>query len=188
VVLKPAQFDVKAPLRDRRGFETMKAEMCFFRESMIVKEQDRQRLMQFIKMNDPTLVNLVLTNLYDDKANLISGAKVQRERMIMQLLSTGTIAIEGEEQAYQFDYQMPSANKTTPKVKWDQDGADIYGDILAVQKAARLDKGVNLTKAICNSSVFDKLCVCPQIVKDIKGLSENYIVTKSDVVAWFKKN
>lgn len=187
VALKPSQFDVKAPLRDRRGFETMKAEMAFFREGMVVKEQDRQRLMQFMKMNDQTLVDMVLTNLYDDKSNLISGAKVQRERMIMQLLSTGKIGIEGENQAYEYDYQMAPENLITPKVKWDQPTANIFKDIADAQKSAKTNNGVVLNKAICNSSVWNELMTNEQIVSDIKGLNSNYIVTENDVKAWFKK-
>lgn len=186
VALKPSQFDVKAPLRDRRGFETMRAEMAFFREGMVVKEADRQRLMQFIKMNDPGLVDMVLTNLYDDKANLISGAKVQRERMIMQLLSSGRIGIEGENQSYEYDYQMDPDNLITPDTKWDQPTANIFKDISDAQKSARLANGAILNTAICNSSVWNEIYTNESIVNDIKGLNTNYIVTENDVKAWFK--
>lgn len=186
VALRPAAFDTKATIRDRRGLEKVKTEMAFFRESMLLKEKDRQQLMQFQKMNDQNLIDMVLTNLYDDKSGLIEGARVQNERMIMQLLAKGTIGIETEEQTYEYDYKMPASHKFKAAKDWKDPSADIYGEILKAQRKIAADNGAVLTKAICNSTVWAKIASNEKIIKEIVGNSFT-IVGDEELKAWFKR-
>lgn len=186
VALKPSQFDVKATIRDRRGLETIKTEMAFFRESLVLKEQDRQRLMQFQKMNDSSLMDMVLKNLYDDKVGLIEGARVQRERMIMQLLAEGTIGIEANEQKYEYDYKMPGSHKITVGTAWSNPDADIFGDILAAQRKIKADTGAVLTRGICNSTVWAHMLNNTAIRKEIAGIN-SIIVGDNELAQWLKR-
>lgn len=186
VALKPAAFDTKATLRDRRGLDKIKTEMAFFREAMVLGEKDRQQLMQFQKMNDPHLINMVLQNLYNDKAGLVDGAKVQNERMIMQLLATGTIGIEANNQKYEYDYGMPASHKFTATTNWSTPEADIYGDILTAQRKIQADTGAVLTKAICNSTVWAKIANNTAIKNEIIG-NTFMIVGDAELKAWFKR-
>ncbi|MGL4253150.1 MAG: major capsid protein [Fusobacteriaceae bacterium] len=186
VALKPAAFDTKATLRDRRGIERVKTEMAFFRESMVLKEKDRQQLMQFQKMNDSNLMNMVLKNLYDDKSGLIEGARVQNERMIMQLLATGTIGIEANEQKYEYDYGMPASHKFVAIKDWSDPTADIFGEVLAAQRKIKADTGATLTRAICNSTVWAKIANNTAIRNELIG-NTNLIVGDEELRAWFKK-
>ena len=108
VSLAPSNFDALATIRPRNGFTISATEMPFFRESMIVKEQDEMDIMRAQDLNDP-YVDQVLLNIYDDVATLTEGARINMERMRMQLLSgnngqpgisIGTIP----DQAYLYDY------------------------------------------------------------------------------------
>ena len=86
VSLMPSTFDAKASFRDRVGIAVSETEMPFFREGYIVKESDRQEIMRVQDANDP-YAQTVLDNIFNDARNLIDGANVVPERMIMQLLA-----------------------------------------------------------------------------------------------------
>lgn len=86
VSLMPSTFDAKSTFRDRVGIEISATKMAFFRESMLVKEEDEQEIMRVQDANDP-YAQTVLDNIFDDARTLIDGANVVPERMRMQLLS-----------------------------------------------------------------------------------------------------
>ena len=85
VSLMPSAFDAKATFRDRINLAKLETEMPFFREGFKVKERDRQEILRVQEANDPYL-NEVLGRIYDDANELLAGANVVPERMIMQLL------------------------------------------------------------------------------------------------------
>lgn len=108
VSLAPSNFDAKSKFRDRVGISTNETQMPFFRESMLVKEADEQEIMRVQNANDPYAVQ-VLDNIFNDTKNLIDGAAVVPERMIMQLLAplNGKVGIEikanGVDYTYDYD-------------------------------------------------------------------------------------
>lgn len=108
VSLAPSAFDTKSTFRDRVGISFNETEMPFFRESMLVKEADEQEIMRVQDSNDPYAVQ-VLNNIFNDTKNLVDGANVVPERMIMQLLaplggSMGiNIAANGVDYTYNYD-------------------------------------------------------------------------------------
>lgn len=108
VSLAPSAFDTKSSLRDRIGIKLNKAEMAFFRESMLVKEADEQEILRVQDAGDPYAVD-VLERVFDDAQALIDGANVVPERMIMQLLAPlgGKMGIEiqadGVDYTYNYD-------------------------------------------------------------------------------------
>ena len=108
VSLMPSNFDAKSTLRDRVGIAINETQMAFFRESILVKEQDEQDIMRVQDSNDPYAAE-VLDRIFDDTRTLLDGANVVPERMIMQLLAPidGNIGIEvkanGVNYAYNYD-------------------------------------------------------------------------------------
>ena len=128
VSLMPSNFDAKSTFRDRVGISMSETEMPFFRESMLVKEKDEQEIMRVQNSNDPYAVQ-VLDNIFNDSKNLIDGANVVPERMIMQLLAplNGSVGIEikanGVDYTYNYDpdgsWQSEHyANISTSADKW----------------------------------------------------------------------
>ena len=95
VSLMPSAFDAKSTFRDRVGVSMTETEMAFFRESMLVKEQDEQDIMRIQDTNDPYAAD-VIARIFDDARTLVDGAEVVPERMRMQLLAPidGNIGIE----------------------------------------------------------------------------------------------
>lgn len=86
VSLMPSTFDAKSTFRDRVGISMTETQMCFFRESMLVKEADEQEIMRVQDSNDP-YAQQVLDNIFNDVQTLVDGANVVPERMRMQLLA-----------------------------------------------------------------------------------------------------
>lgn len=86
VSLMPSTFDAKSKFRDRVGVSMTETQMCFFRESMLVKEADEQEIMRVQDSNDP-YAQQVLDNIFNDVQTLVDGANVVPERMRMQLLA-----------------------------------------------------------------------------------------------------
>ena len=96
----------------------------------------------------------VLRRIFDDNMSLLKGAAATRERMRMQLITTGTISIVSNGQEYQYDYGMDETQKTTVTKAWTDDTADIVGDIIAAQDAIEARTGVRPTRAVCRRSVL----------------------------------
>ena len=96
VSLMPSAFDAKATFRTREGFKFDETEMPFFREGYHLGEKDRQEILRVLDSNDPYARD-VMNRLYDDTAQLITGARIVPERMIWQLLAPANGCGRGEE-------------------------------------------------------------------------------------------
>ncbi|MCY9527413.1 major capsid protein, partial [Paenibacillus larvae] len=181
VALMPSEFDAKATLRDRIGFSKIDTEMPFFREAMRIGEKDRQELNKLAASQNEALLMPVINAIYDDVTNLINGAQVVPERMIMQLLSSGKIEIEANRLAYKYDYKMPSGHKitlTTDTDKWSHPEANIVGDIKTWQDTVEDDTGVRPTNAICTRKTWNYILQNVAIRKDMNPLGgQNIIMT-----------
>lgn len=120
VSLAPSNFDSKSKFRDRVGVSLSETQMAFFRESMLVKEEDEQEIMRVQDSNDPYAAQ-VLEHIYDDTTTLVDGADVVAERMRMQLLAPigGSMGIsiiaadtEGKPVNYTYNYDPDESWKT----------------------------------------------------------------------------
>lgn len=191
VALKSSAFDAKAELRDRIGFADFNTEMPFFKESMLVKESDRQELnkLQDNPKNQP-YIDLIAKNIFDDVTTLVEGAEVQFERMRMQLLSEGKIAIKGKdasgvEKALDYDYNLSEDQK--PSTDWTNPTADILGDITKWMEDAELRTGSMPTRAICTSKTFSYIMKNEAIIKAIKGIMPEVAITKAKVQRYIQE-
>ena len=129
VSLAPSAFDTKSTIRSREGFKMTETEMAFFKESMLVKENDEQEIMRIQDAGDP-FAREVLDRIYDDAETLLEGAEVVPERMRMQLLSAENghpgISISADGATYNYNYDPDGsyeANNFTELV-----GTDMWSD------------------------------------------------------------
>lgn len=127
VALKPSHFDTKATVRDRIGVKKVETEMPFFRESMTIKERDRQELLRFRENDNENLYNSIISEIFDDRTQLIEGALIQSERMRMQLLTTGGISIVANNVDYTYNYDVDGEWK---KNNYEQlSGTSLWSDL-----------------------------------------------------------
>ena len=143
VSLAPSNFDAKSVLRGRVGIAADATQMAFFRESMLIKEEDEQEIMRVLDANDPYAAQ-VLQSIYDDANTLIDGAEVVAERMRMQLLAptvdgSPRILISANDVQYSYNYDPDTSYQTynyeplTSTACWD---APTTSDPLGVVEAA----------------------------------------------------
>lgn len=176
VELAPAAYDTKTTFRDRIGVSKIDAEMPFFKEGFLIKERDRMEINKAINAANADYVMPIIQHIYNDAANLIKSAEVTNERMRMQLLSSGTIAISANRQAYNYDYKFVSAHKETLLTtgKWsDTVNSDPVADIIRWQRVINDDTGVIPTMAVCTSKTIGYLLANQKIKLGINAMNSN---------------
>lgn len=152
VALRLSAYDAKAIRRDNRGIEKYDTEMPFFKESKYIDEKMRQQLNILMQTNNQALINQILSKIFVDEVELIKSSHIALERMRMQALTTGTVTLASNGQSYSYDYGVPADQKVTVGTSWSTASADIIGDIANYVEKMKA-KGVNITRAVCNSSV-----------------------------------
>lgn len=157
VVLKPSAYDVVALKRDRIGFEEVNTKMPFFKESMLIDEELRQNLNMVLETGNDAYIDTIVNRIFDDDMNLLRGARAQRERMRMSLLTTGQISISANGQNYDYDYGLKAYQQvdlTSGTATWDDPDTDIISQIRAWQDAVENETGSRPTRAVCSSKTM----------------------------------
>ncbi|WP_042472823.1 major capsid protein [Bacillus ndiopicus] len=189
VALMPAAFDAKATVRDRIGFSKIQTDMPFFRESMKIGEKDRQELNKLASSDSDAMAQAIITNIYDDVSNLVNGANVQPERMIMQLLSSGKISITANRLDYDYDYKMKDDHKESLAggAQWSNTDATPVEDIMRWQDTVEDNTGTRPTNAIMTRKTFGYLLKHPSIRLDMNPLGgQNIIMTDAMLKQYLK--
>ena len=167
VALKPSAFDTVSTIRSREGIKLTETEMAFFKESMLLKEQDEQDIMRIQESSDP-YANEVIARLYDDANTLVDGADVIPEIMRMQLLApvggNPSISIQADGATYAYNYDPDNSFKNNNYVKlsgtsvWtDTANSDPMADIEAGCDAVEAVSGVRPTKMIVSKATMNLL-------------------------------
>ena len=154
VALVSANWDTDVLYRDRIGFESLQAELPFFKEAYKISEKLRQ---QILTVQDQYR-GAYFTEIFNDVADLIDGADVTVERMRMQLIGTGTVSIQENGVDKQYDYGFDTEKQlATEKTLWSASDATPYKSFMA-----RLKNHKKVTKktpkyVVMNTDVFDAL-------------------------------
>ena len=168
VMLKAAAFDAVSTIRSREGLKMEKTQMAFFRESMLIKEEDEQEMMRVEEASDPYAME-VLSHIYDDANTLIDAADIVPERMIMQLLAPADgspqISIEADGATYAYNYDPDgeyAANNfmeiTGATDQWtDTANSDPMNDIMVAQDKTEERTGTRPTILIVTKKTMNLL-------------------------------
>ena len=157
VVLKPSAYDVVALKRDRIGFEQVSTKMPFFKESMLIDEELRQNLNMVLETGNQAYIDTIVNRIFDDDMNLLRGARAQRERMRMSLLTTGQITISANGQDYDYDYGLEAYQQvdlTSGSATWDDPDTDIISQIRGWQDTVETQTGSRPTRAVCSQKTM----------------------------------
>lgn len=168
VSLMPSNFDAKSTLRDRVGISLTKTKMAFFRESMLVKEEDEQEILRVQDSADPYAMQ-VLANIFNDAKTLVDGARVVQERMRMQLLAPigGNMGIQitANNTNYTYDYDPDDAWSTdhyaaitTQNSMWNAPATcDPIADIETALNAQETNSGNRPEVLIMSKATFNMI-------------------------------
>ncbi len=186
VSLMPSAFDAKATFRDRPGVQLTETEMPFFREGFKLKEKDRQNILMFNDVNNP-YVRDVIARVFDDAQNLIEGALVVPERMIMQLLfainGNVGISIKANGVDYTYNYDPNGAWKATNyfaltgNALWTAAAtADPIADIQTGKDAVSANGGM-IRLAAMNSNTF-------KLLRNVTSIKNRFLTTNGMTVGY----
>nr|DAX82085.1 MAG TPA: Major capsid protein [Caudoviricetes sp.] len=170
VALKPAAFDTKVPLRERMNLSVTEEQMPFFKEGLVVKEEDRQQLNMIAATGNQALIDSVITGIFDDTTHLISGALARLEAMRMQVLATGKISFNNNGVAQEFDYGVKDSMKGTVKKAWTDAAATPLADIEAAIEAMT-NQGKKAEILIMTQKTFSLIKKADSTIKIVKPLA-----------------
>ena len=188
VSLQLSAFDAKAIPLSRQGFEKMIAEMPFFKNSMNIDEKQRQELNMVLASGNKQMIDIVLNNIFNDKMTLLESAHLAMEMMRMQILTTGVVSIASNGQSYSFDYGVPSENKVSPNVKWDDKSADPVADINGWLDTVEQKTGARPTEALINSTTVSYLGKIDAIKNAVYVFANGTVNITNDKVISFIEN
>lgn len=146
-------LDAKALRANRIGFESQKTSMPYFKLAMGFDETLRQELLEAEAAGEPYYME-VINRIFDDNMNLLRYMAITRERMRMQLLTTGAIVMESNGQSYKYDYELGAEQKVTVTTSWSDPTADIIGDIIKWQDGIEAKTGVRPSRMVMRRNVF----------------------------------
>lgn len=189
VSLAPSNFDALPVIRARKGLKTEKTQMAFFREQMVVTEEDAQEIDRIRDENDPYLSG-ALQSIYDDTNSLVSGAEVVPERMRMALLATvnghPVIGIESDGVKYAYDYDPTGEYAAEHYAKLE--GTSMWSDTVNSKPLTDLNnarkalqkKGQIVTHVLMNSNTFQYLLENAQVRNSLLAQNQSAIVEVTD--------
>lgn len=201
VSLMPSAFDTVSTIRSREGFKLLETQMAYFKESMLVKEEDEQEIMRVQESSDPYAQD-VLRGIFNDAEALIAGAEVVAERMRMSLLCSDgghpsiSISADGATYAYNYDPDNEySANNyldvSAGNNAWsDHANSDPMADIQKGQDDVEAKTGVRPTKALMTRATFNHVKANDKVRSYIlaQNATANILVTDALVKQIVKDN
>lgn len=190
VVLKQSTFDVAVKIRALKAeVSEVTKEMPFFKESVLIKEKDRQDLLLAIQANNKDLIDMIVTKIFDNYNDLVDGGDMQMERMRMQLLSdAGVISIVSDDGDIQFDFGVSAAHQEvlTGTSKWsDTVNSDPIRDIMRWVKKMK-DEGKIVNRSVLDETTFGWLAANEKIRKSAYPLNPNYLASDDEIKQFIK--
>lgn len=173
VSLSPSAFDTVSTIRSREGFKLDETEMAYFKESMLVKEQDRQDMLRVQDSGDP-YAREILEHVYGDATTLVAGAKVVPERMRMSLLANAnghpSISISANGATYSYNYDPNNAYSTNN-----------FSDIGAAQST-------NYWSDTTNSDPLSDVATAQNAVQTLTGTVPTIMIVSRNTMNLIKQN
>lgn len=190
VALRPAAFDTNVIPRGRHGFSEIRNRMPFYKESTYVDEEQRQKLLLVANSNNPAYQDVILNNVFDNITELLTAAKISREIVRMQALTTGKAIISGNDISHSYDYFMPEGNIATATTPWNVDGSNPLADIKTAKRYIAHTTGATLTRAVVSQTTWDTLLANKTIRDTILNPSANAgaIVLDTQLQAFLQSN
>ncbi|ETW90648.1 major capsid protein [Streptococcus thermophilus] len=188
VALKAAAFDTNVTIRDRVSAKIHDEQMPFFKEALLVKENDRQQLNLVKDTGNEALINTIVAGIFNDDVTLINGARARLEAMRMQVLATGKIAFTSDGVNKDIDYGVKPDHKKQVSKSWAEPSATPLADLEDAIETAR-ELGLNPERAVMNAKTYGLIRKAASTVKVIKPLAgDGAAVTKAELDNYIADN
>lgn len=116
VVMNAHSWESEAELGSRGAFSEKELELIKFARKMRLNEEEIRKTLQ--PRTGTSDADAAIRAIYDDSERLTNDADITREKMALEVVSTGQLAIRG----MSCDFLVPSEQKITltGEAKWDQ--------------------------------------------------------------------
>lgn len=189
VVLRPSAFDVAVRNRIlKASVDIIKKKMPFFKESVLVNEEDRQQLLLAAQAENREMLLMVISQIYDDYVALVDGGDSQMERMRMQALAEGHINIVSDDADIVFDFEVPANHKEILLAAdlWSNPDSDIVGDIERWKIIMR-NAGYSVpVRMVLSSKTFGYIALNKAIKLDID--KDGRVIMTDEIIKNYLKN
>lgn len=182
VELALSNFDAKTTLVDRAGFEEVKHDMPFFKQGTRLDEKLRQKLLNVIMTKSQPQIDMIMKKVFETEVNLIKAARISRERMRMQLLSTGIIKLAGNGVEYTYDFKLPAEHKKQLETQWNNPAADPINDLIKIKLEIEQETGEIMDKIVMNSVTFGLIAKNELVKKQIAASNNNIVIITDAMV------
>lgn len=155
VALVPSTFDANVLYRDFAGLVEVKGKLPFFKEAQKIEEDLRQKLLTY----NEKFANALLPEVFNIPSALLDGAEVSIEIMRMQLLSQGTIAMQGANGvSFSYDYGFDTNTQlVTETTTWDATSATPFKSLLKQLKNFKKVTKATPALVFISDTKFDQL-------------------------------
>ena len=171
IAIRASSYDAKVMPRSRQGFDKVESEIPFFKESIIINEELRQKLNMVLATNNQAYIDSVLNEIFDDEMELLRGARATREKMRAQLISTGAVTVNNNGVALSYDYGLEEWQKVTLSTatdKWsDTANSNPIEDLNEWVSTIKSKTGVTPTRAIMSNNTFNYIVKNEKLAKSI---------------------
>lgn len=175
-------FDSEARIGNRPDFKEIAVEKMLIKEKIPTSE----RIIEFLgnNANRDDVINLIFDDYNMEASRCMTRCEVAR----MELLATGKVTVEENEQKFSVDYGVPTKNifdgASDDLFKdWDTASADIIGALNKVVAAAK-KKGYTIQRAICSSTTMANMLKNTNIQTLFYKAPTAPILTEMSLKAW----
>ena len=178
-------WDVKVNPLVRGSISKVETEMPFFKNSLTINERQRQDLLKVLATGNQAYIDAILDEVYNDNKHLLEDARLTREIMRAQLVTTGAIAMASNGQEIYYDYDVPEANKITltSTAKWDAPStAQPIANIKAWQLQIQQKTGRKPTNIVMNSTTFALMAQCDSVKNTIYVFADGKVLPDDEQV------
>lgn len=194
IAIQPSNYDAKARMREKEGFEAVATEMAFFRESMRIGEKDRQQINLLLSNPQSQLAMPIIRKIFDEAGRLIEGVRVQAEIMRMQLLTSGKIDVTSADGRAKYVYDYGQQHKFVcngAREPWGDtaQNADPVLDIIDWLDYMEEERGMRPSRLIMNRNTYLKMVKCPKLHKMMYPNDDklNYYVSEAEYKSFIER-
>lgn len=178
--LREEDNDAKVTFLNNNGFKTKPFNLLFFKNAKLLNETRRNQIQQALYNNNNTgLVEAISRTQMNDAASLLANAKLNREKLGMEAITTGKI----ESKSGTIDFEMPENHKVTVDTAWGNKDATPLKDLKEYASFIRRDNNTIVTIAMMNSNTFYELSKSGDVIQSmgIGRLSDNFVAPDQQV-------
>lgn len=166
--LSLAADDTHAIRLDNQGFSSEAYKLASFKNYKLMDEKRRNDIKNFVANNADEAAITALTNTqYQDPAELLNFALYTREKMAMQALTTGKIAIQSDQIAFTADFHMPADHVKTVATAWGNEDSQPLADLIDAVTQMNDDNGTVIAYAVVNSKTLRKISRSGEVINSL---------------------